>query len=634
MSPMNRWFFLPLTLIAAPAFARDDCPAETVANVWEAAPLLDLQAVGGEEGSALKPGPTGDRPLRHVWVIDHSGSMYADYSPGSPREKRPYYVQVPAFHAFVGGELAANFRDGKDSAAIIAFNEYAYGWDGREATKIDEGSGPTFVDLQVGSKAELSERLSKLPPPPYGSSTAGFPAPKGKADNCGAPGAASNCSKMLEGLEAARTLLDADTGDGVIWLVTDNIYEGGAGSDGLSQAEMDENRAFYEALKSTPEYRVVVAYPIVHGASGAWLGGTSLFVYGIYYDRDTTRTPPVEEVRRLLGDASDGVLASDGLTKTMAGYTSAGSPSPGRPFRFKPLDQDVVRISLAADVEQVKKHVEMGDKVKLKAKVRVQNLLDHRVIDSVTFQVTNAKWAGYEPNTQATKGTGMPSINTVCAGTFVSEPVTVTGIAPGQSVDVEVPLEMPPVAYEIGSTNDLMQIAFNDYVVMGGALRARLTDVTSHLSIDPTSFRGTYGAASLPEVFKNPQVGQYTAQFVGKTRNIENPGTVMALLGMGAAAIGVALMALGGFMLTSVSRRLLIDGADRGAISIPRLRGVPIKRGAETLGSASLSLGGVIQLRGTNGYVARREGPSWNITKEHGPSMRVELRSTRRTGST
>jgi hypothetical protein len=607
--------------------AKESCQDAPVVDIWDTAPLPDVQAVE-EKTASSKPGPVGDRPIRYVWVIDHSGSMYADYSPMLARAQ-PYYVETPEFQKFVGNELATNFVDNKDSAAVVAFNEYGYIWDGSIAKRADSGS--VFDDIKVDTKAKLTERLSKLPPPPYGVGVKGFPAPRPGAGDCGVPGAASNCSKMLEGLQAARTLLDAGSGEGIIWLVTDNIYEGGAGSQDLAKAEIDENRSFYTAIRDTPEYRVVVAYPMVNsGPASAWLRGTSLFVYGIYYDRDTTRHTPVEEVRRLLGDGAPGVLVSAGLTDTMKVYASTGSPSPGRPFRFKPLDQDVVRISLAADVKQLKKHRELGQEIKLQAKLKIQNLLDHRVIESVKFKVRNAKWIGYEPQS-ATKGTVMSAINTVCPGEFDSNAVSFNEpIGPNQSATVEVELTMPAVDYTIGSLNDLLQIAWNDQVVMGGALLAELQEVTSSLSIQPADFKGTYGAESLPEVFKNPQVRSYTAQFAAKTEKIENPGTLLALVAMVGLAGIAGLVAVGGFMLTSVNRRLIIDGVDKGAIAIPRLRSVRIERGSEEIGRASLSLGGAISLRGSRGYLARREGDGWILSKEGGSSIRVELRVSRR----
>lgn len=629
-------FLFPL---GCEAQREDECPDASVANVWDSATLPDVEAIPADKKAApvSKPGPSGDRPLRHVWLLDHSGSMYANYVPPGGHRESPFYVEVPEFRNFVTTELAANFQDGKDSAALLVFNEHAYGWDGNKAQMVENGSGPKFADLQVATKADLADRLSKLPPPPYGTAVAGLPAPRPRADNCSVVGAAANCSKMLVGLNAAKALLDEDTGEGMIWLVTDNIYDGGTGSSALNKSEIDENKAFYQSLKDTPEYRVVVAYPVVHGTAGAWIGNTSLFVYGIYYDRDMSRKPTVDEVRRLLGDTGSGVLASAALTQNMKGYASTTSPSPGRPFRFKPLDQDVVRISLAADVEQVTKHAEMGELVKLKAKIKVQNLLDHRIIDSMTFTVTNAKWAGYEPNNKATKGEELTTINPVCPGKFKSELVTVTGLAPGEERVVEVPLTMPGVDYTIMSgrgllqtARNLLQIASNDYVVMGGALQAKLTDVTSHMSIDPAEFQGTYGAESLPDIFRNPTVGNYTAQFVGKTQKIENPGTVMAMLALAATAAAAILLAIGSFMLTSVSRRVVIDGTDRGAVSIPRLRSRRIERGSEVIANASLGLGGTISLRGTGGYVASRQGDAWTLTKSGGSTIRVELRNSRK----
>jgi len=632
---MKRYLSLATSLAAllssSAAQARDICPNVSTENPFEKKPLPDIQSDGTtEQAATTTAGPSGERPLRHVWVLDHSGSMYPDYAPGAPRGGKPYYVELPAFRSFVTSELAANFRDGQDSAAIVVFNEKAYGWDGQSARVFDT-QPPSFEQLRISTAAELQERFSKLPAPPYGAPVAGLPAPVGGAGDCAVAGAATNCSKMMEGLSAARRLLDADSGEGVIWMVTDNIYEGGRGGAGVAAAETDQNRRFYEAIRATREFRVVVAYPVVRGTSGSWLGGTSLFVYGIYYDKGLSRHTPVDEVRRLLGDGSAGVLASEALTKTMSGYSASGSPSPGRPFRLKPLDQDIVRLTLATDVEQVRRHVEMGQKVPLKARIRVQNMLDHRVIDEVTFQVTNGKWSGYETDKRSTKGDLMSAINAVCPDDFIGEPVTVKAIGPGQSTEIEVPLEMPPVDYTIGSLKDLFQIAMNDDVVMGGSLQAKLTNVKSRMAIDPASTRGTYGADALPQVFENPQVNEYTSQFVAKTRRIENPGTVMALLGVGGLFAAVLLLLGFGFLLKKVSRRLVIDGVDRGALSMNKLTGSRVERNGETFASARLTFGGRPTLRGVGGYtVAGREGDAWVLKNQSGAQVRVALQTIRR----
>jgi hypothetical protein len=141
------------------------------------------------------------------------------------------------------------------------------------------------------------------------------------------------------------------------------------------------------------------------------------------------------------------------------------------------LNQDVVRLSLAADVQQVSKHAEFGDKIKLKARIKIQNLLDHRRINSVTFQVKNAKWSGYEPNARGTNGKLMSAIVPWCppdpsarkADQFLSEAVTYTndgrGIGPNETDEVEVPYLTPPVDYSIEKASDLVQVALNEVVI-------------------------------------------------------------------------------------------------------------------------------------------------------------------------
>jgi len=187
----------------------------------------------------------------------------------------PAYVDIPEFADFVANKLGTNFRDGTDSAAVVAFNATAYGWNGTSAAVIDNGSGPTFEHLQMGTKAELRARVEALPAP------VSLPGATAWGDVAGFSKNAAQSSVMTEGLEAARTLLDTGTGEGIIWLVTDNIYDA-ALQGSVAPQDADNNRKFYEDLKNTAAYRVIVAYPIVHGHDGAWLKQTSLFLFGIY----------------------------------------------------------------------------------------------------------------------------------------------------------------------------------------------------------------------------------------------------------------------------------------------------------------------------------------------------------------
>jgi hypothetical protein len=555
--------------------------------------------------------------------------MYPGYNPRRGRDEVPYYVQNPEFLDFVVRDVAATFRDGVDSAAVIAFNEHGYAWDGSQAKRAAKAGDAPFASYSVGSRADLRARLASLPPPAYDAAIAGFPTPVSGANDCSRPGAAANCSKMLEGLSAAKAMLSAESGEGIIWLVTDNIYEGGdAASMGLATAELDENRRFYESIRDDDSFRVVVAYPVLQGSGGSWLKNTSLFVYGIYFDADATRATPVTEVRRLLGDGAPGVLSSAAHVAAMKAYSVPSNPSPGSPFRLKPLNQDVVRISLASDVEQVRKRQSMGEPVALKAVMRIENLLPHRIVDAVRFRVENDVWAGWEPAEGEKSGEALSAIVPACPGSFETQEVSLTQpIGPGESATVEVPLTMPPVDYRLGSPSDVFQIGLNEYVVMGGALQAELLELKSHLAISPDAFRGTYGADSLPDVFRNPDVRNYTAQFVGRTRKIENPGTVLALGVLGGSALAGLGLGAGAFLMRSVGRRLRIDGNDMGAISVSRLRATPIKAGGREVARARLSASGDVTVSGTSGYLAKRTTGGWQLSKSGEPTINVELRT-------
>lgn len=600
--------FLTMTFSwTSDASAAETCQSSDAVDIWTADPLPDIREVGEGKttnfADALQPAEA--RAMRHVFLIDNSLSMYPGYRPTVRYADEPMYTETDAYLDFIANDVGASFRPGEDTALVMTFETTAHVWSRGGPLR---PSADSFDKHGVSTKEDLRSRLDRMELPEL------------------VPG---QNSVMLGALESAKTVLKEGSGDGIIWLVTDNIYDGlSKGGEGVKKEETAENRRFYEAIRDDPSYRVVVAYPVTRQTGGAWLKDTSLFVYGIYFDSDASHETPVGEVRRLLGDGADGVLVSSAHKTAMRKYSSPSSPAPGEPFRLKPLNQDVVRISLVSDVEQVHGHQQMGQPVPLKAVLKIENLLKHRVIDSVRFRVKNGTWAGWEPTKSGKEGVAMGAIIPACADSFETEEAVLSEpIQPGKSATIEVPLTMPPVDYSLGSASDVLEIGLNEYVVMGGVLQAELVELKSHMAIPPESFKGTYGAESLPDVFRNPDVRSYTAQFVGRTKKIENPGTVLALGVLAGTALGAGLLAVGGFMLRSVGRRLRVDGVDKGAISISRLRATQISGGGRTVAKAKLTAGGSIKLSGANGYLARRSGNGWMLTKAGEPSVSIELRT-------
>ena len=590
-----------------PAQATPRCDATDAVDIWLADPLPTTEKIGdGAVPSTPSLQSVANTPLRFVFLLDNSRSMY----PGYPEAKRgrDFYIDMDAFRSFIVDDVGASFRNGTDSAVLMTFETSGHVWRGRRG-KSTPAAG-SFDKAAIGSRQELHDGVMHV-----------------KMDQT----QAGNKSRMLHGLTAAKTVLGEQSGSGVIWLVTDNIYDGiGKGSETVATEETDENRLFYEAIRDDQSLRVVVAYPVVQGTSGAWLENTSLFVYGIYFDGDTSRETPPETVRWMLGDGVPGVLASDAHTTAMKKYSAPTNPSPGKPFRLKPLDQDVVRISLKQEIAQVDEYQQMGDPVNLRATLTIENLLKHRIIDSVRFRVDNDVWAGWEPASKGTSGTLMDTIVPACANTFDSSVAILNQpIGPGESREIDVEMTMPPVDYEIHSFGDAMEVGTNEFVVMGGALHADLIEMKSHMSISPEAFEGTYGAQSLPDVFRNPDVRSYQSTFVGRTEPIENPGTVMALAMLGLGGLGAGLFALGGWMMRSVGRRLRVDGSDQGAVSVSRLRATPILSRGRSIARARLTIAGKVKVTGTNGYVAKKGSSGWTLHKSGAAPVSVELRQRR-----
>lgn len=569
--------------------------------------LPGASSSGPLQASAEPPTDTSGAPA--VIVIDHSGSMYGGYRPGLPRGGRPYFIEEPEFQALLAAAPAS--ADGR--ASIVLFNELAYAWDGARATPLSDGQAA----LAPALKGPLKGALSAIPAPPYAGDTAGLRAPRAGATDCASTGAGPNCSRMEVGLDGAAAALHAQGGAGLIWLVTDNLYEGRSrGADGLSAAELESNASFYRRLRDDDRVRAVLAWPI-HGSPESWLHGSTLFVYGIAWD-EASAAPWATLAAPLL---------SSGTTAALSAYATKGSPSPGQPFRLKPVDQDVVQIRLTALEGAPGK--EFGEVVPLKATLTVENTLPHRRIDRLSFTVKSGKWVGFD----AADGERMATVTPLCPATgFGTGEITLGPIGPGQTASAEVSFGMPGVTTEWRGAGDLLELAANEKVVMAGGLDAALTEVQTSLAIDGPELQGVYGVESLPGIFADPENIPYTAAFSGQTRPIENPGLLTALLVLGAGGLAAGGVAASLFLLRRAGRELLVDGISQGPVTVGRFPGTPVLARGRPIATARLSLGGDLVLIGANGVLVRTQGRGWLCTSKDGGQVTVELRPLRAAG--
>lgn len=594
--------------------AVDPCPTE---RLVVPTPGLQEDIIDGAPAAPTGAVPAGDRPLRFVWLLDHSGSMYPGYAPGQPRAGTPWYVESPPFRDFVTRTLGGTFRDGTDRAQIVLFNEEAWLWNGEAATKpaaYDEGA--------VADRDALAARFASIPPPPYGVSVRGLPAPVKGANDCSVRGAGPNCSRMAAGLDAAVALLAEGAGEGIIWLVTDNIYEGrSAGAGGLGDAELESNATFYQRLHDDPLLQMVYAWPVRQPAGAGWMKDSSLFVYGIYYSKHGR--PPLAELRRLGGeDGSAGGLSSPDLVTAMRAFASPESPSPGQPFRLKPLDADLVRIRLASELESAGGG-EFKQDIPVLARLEVENMLAHRRIDRITFAVRNGKWIGYD----ASDGALVNTVRPLCPGAFGKEGVTIGPIEPGAKASVDVTFAMPGVQTEFHTLGDLFQLAGNDRVIMGGSLYAVLSELRTSLAIPEADLQGIYGVEALPGIFANPRDTPYTSLFTGQTRPIENPGAITALFALAGMVAAALIAAAGLFLMRRVGRELVVDGVSCGQVLVGRILPLRVEHRGRQIASARLSLGGIVGVSAARGSRVKPEPRGWTVTTSEGEDVRVELRT-------
>ncbi len=291
-------------------------------------------------------------------------------------------------------------------------------------------------------------------------------------------------SFLDEALLRARDIQLGTTPQGIVWIVTNN--KNAPVGEMSERAVIDSSRAFLRTLGEDPEIGGVSAVPYEMRASSAAYPRFGVhhgfMIYGVAYG---------ETGRQLLRHVTS-------RPEFQAEF--------GRPFRLRPLDDEPLRLSIAAQkadeaVDAVPDGgdglrvtgVEVGRPAPLVLRAALENTIYPFVISRASLKLS------WEPGSSG--GTG----GTLAAGI---DPTTVTDIAPGTSREITVTLDFS--AIKPPEISRLKSQVFEE----SGRLHLEMTDIV--LASDPAAvdrLRKVYlgdavGAASpsvdslaIPEIF-------------------------------------------------------------------------------------------------------------------------------------
>jgi hypothetical protein len=574
----------------------------------------------GEAGRGLPISPEllgfGDRPVTHVLALDYSGSMYGGYERPTPapailgcgwtlvggqrQRVAPFYWQEPGLRRLLNEGPLAGLRP-TDPAYALAFNGEATLLGGAAPLRLDgEATLPSSFRpwLQEGARSILDALTA----------TEGGSLP---ADPFQAPFGDARSTRISAALAAAARLFASHAGgDGILWLITDNIVEETSAAPGSSEFEdARDNQSFYRELRENPSWQVAFAWPL---RKGDWFCGSTLMVYGLYYSSQ----PAIEKVAyEALTDDERGQLDTRAQQEAFAALTQEGAPFPGKPFKLKPLHLDTIRVAFQGGIECSR--VDVGEASLCRAKLEIRNLLHHRTISSARLLLTNGRCDPWR-RTRAGRWLPVPVAAPFCSDSIRLADLTVEPLKPTEMREQEVEFRTPPVRTELSSFAHYLASAQAPKLRLLGRMEVEIQDLTTETTLPREALAGVYGVKDLPTLFQNQRVHDARTA-ICLDIPVNNPDYHLAV----AVLLLIALLAVGVLGLGALARptywHLVVDGQPMaGQLRLMRLASSALRIGREEVGRARLSLSGLPRVRAQKGYRLSPERGGWRCAKSGG----------------
>ncbi len=597
------------------------CSTDGAAVLEGNRPTTDVTAGGKLSGDHQ---PFAGRALTHVVALDYSGSMFGGYEREEPSAKDSscgwsrssrgtrspngdFYWELPAFRDLLDSGVMAGIAPGDPVHAAVFNKDVFLLHDGGGARWLGRDS---FEGGLPSADSSADEALSRLV-----SSSAGGTLP----ERWSAPWATSRMwdeSRMASVLDAASAVFSQGSGDGILWIVTDNIIETASNDSRSKEAEL--NRQFYLRLKQDPRWQVVYAYP-VHQAD--WLCGSTLLVYGMYWSGHE-RITESEYFTLTSGPASK--LANDAQLSAFAGLANPGSPAPGHPFKLKPDDMDLMKVAFDKKIECPP--AKAGQARQCRATLTIENLLKHRRIDGAKLHLESGRLDAW--NRSGNQVVRVPTAKPLGAGVVTADVVIAEPIPPGASKTLEVDLLVPPVETQEHTLRDHWESANHERFRMLGSMSVAITELRTTMAVDQAQLGDVYGVSALPEIFRNPNTSNLNTTICLKMW-VDNPAWLISLLLLSALLLIVLLVLLGGWLLKPSFRVAVIDEVEIGRIRVSRIMGATIEHRGTRLAKVRQRLGGSIRVIGIKPWRARTIGGHWELRdaeSDMGERHRLELR--------
>ncbi len=596
------------------------CSNDSAAVLEGNRPVADRTGNGRLSGEPL---PLDGRSLHHVLAVDYSGSMFGGYEREAPSDKATgcgwsrsrrgsrspngdFYWEMGAFRDLLRDGALAGTSAGDPIHAMV-FNKDVFVLGAKGATRFDGG----WTELVPPPDTDPDKAVRRLV-----SASAGGTLPE-RWKVGWATTRMWDESRMAGVLDAAAALFEADDSrDGILWIVTDNIIET-ATSDSLSK-EAELNRQFYLRLKQDPRWQVVYAYP-VHRAD--WLCGSTLLVYGMYY---SSRERLTEAAYTELTGGQGSKLSAPSHVATFGTLANAGSPAPGHPFKLKPDDMDLLRVSFDRKIDCPP--AKAGQARQCRATLTIENLLKHRRIEGARLHLESGRLDAW--NQVRNKVVRVPTAKPLPSGAVTANLVLAEAIPPGGTKTVEVDLLVPAVETEQHTLRDHWEAASHERFRMLGSMSVAISELRTSMAVDQAQLGDIYGVSSLPEIFRNPNTSSLNATICNKMW-VDNPAWLASLIVLSALLLVVLLIALGIWLLKPTFRVVVIDDIERDRIRVTRILGATIEHQGRRAAKVRQRLGGSLRIHGVKPYRVRRVGGHWEL-RDHDQDMgerhRLELR--------
>ena len=566
-------------------------------------------------------------PEKIVMLFDYSGSMRGNYQNdlASCDAPKDYFYKKQQFTNFVSTWMDASLPSKTTTKAeLLLFN--AQLWSLSENGKLSK-----FTDIKYpfnwknGNPSDLQTWFDAIPDNPYTKVTKKTP----------------NTTLTKEALQK---VINAIEDDAIVWLVTDNLTDAGPSE------EAQNNKAFYNLLKSDDRIRAVLGYPINLSTPESWLCGRSLFAYGMYVSKSQ---PKDQTVRLLLGEgaseqsAQNGMLWNTKLAEISKKY-SCQKDSKGKAIRLKPIYKDVLTVKLnglSVDSVSCNKVTMSHNEASCVAKISISNNLNHQVVEQADILLQNQTLRpSVDNNTPSWISDIKPKSMKIKYWKELdgpknnSEKIQILNIKPKETREIEVKfsLENPKVSYP--SISEVIAVANTSEVGFSGQLYVTVDNIKTFLQTEEKEITCINNSEKIPDIF----AGQSTQKAAHDTETMQfklvNSGKEQALIIMsGFTLLGLAFVGVL-WRYRRISVDVKVDGQirkehmlslakfSRTKVTVDEsysLR-IIVKRGAKKSFSVHAGRGCDLRPLGDNKYV---------VSKMDDTSIRKEIEVSRTYGS-